>query len=499
MDEIPEWFDMMELSFLRSVSLKGSDYQKAKKYLPDDKIDGRTRTRAPKLIVYDSFRGYLEKSPIYMKNGTCELWMAASGAGQTAKGNLRHAKLSNVCGWVKHSWDRISNEIIIDSFKTCGISNALDDDDDIDNEIIDINDDNLEDGINDEDLVTYFGKDFEFYGRDDAIDILWNGDKKLGRNGIVERFKHHNERDKENYPIPVVACGTGKSRFLDEIEELLTRNAINCDNEDIRNTFSNMAVINTTYGNGSLANKIDQYIDAEYFRLQRDYDEFSFASFRSLCKKYSTLTDLTLDIALRIVHTDTIKQKNQEINSNPLLVLVLGIDELNKLHDINGRICRDLVNEERCLTYEAFFSSPLLVTLEDTFPAGEVFFLNTSKFVDYDLAIGKDNVSYTKDTKDNADDTKDGEMDIDDDEMETNDGEMDIDDDKMDTDDKMDYKTFDSYTKLDQPVADDNIIYINASGASYDAFQFLKYCEQHSNEANDGLCVCSANEKTICH
>ncbi|PKY14793.1 hypothetical protein RhiirB3_519884 [Rhizophagus irregularis] len=193
-------------------------------------------------------------------------------------------------------------------------------------------------------LVTYFGKDFEFYGRDDAIDILWNGDKKLGRNGIVERFKHHNERDKENHPIPVVACGTGKSRFLDEIEELLTRNAINCDNEDIRNTFSNMAVINTTYGNGSLANKIDQYIDAEYFRLQRDYDEFSFASFRSLCKKYSTLTDLTLDIALRIVHTDTIKQKNQEINSNPLLVLVLGIDELNKLHDINGRICRDLVN-----------------------------------------------------------------------------------------------------------------------------------------------------------
>ncbi|CAB4479387.1 unnamed protein product [Rhizophagus irregularis] len=121
------------------------------------------------------------------------------------------------------------------------------------------------------------------------------------------------------------------------------------------------------------------------------------------------------------------------------------------------------------------------------FPADEVFFLNTSKFVDYDIAIGKDNVSDTKDTKDNADDTKDDEMDIDDDEMETNDGEMDIDDDKMDTDDKMDYKTFDSYTKLDQSVADDNIIYINASGASYDAFQFLKYCEQHSNEANDRL------------
>ncbi|GBC15587.2 hypothetical protein GLOIN_2v1768376 [Rhizophagus irregularis DAOM 181602=DAOM 197198] len=356
-------------------------------------------------------------------------------------------------------------------------------------------------------FVTYFGKDFEFYGRDDAIDILWNGDKKLGRNGIVERFKHHNERDKENHPIPVVACGTGKSRFLDEIEELLTRNTINCDNEDIRNTFSNMAVINTTYGNGSLANKIDQYIDAE----------------------------------------------NQEINSNPLLILVLGIDELNKLHDINGRICRDLVNfiggtmldlrgiffipiigdvgghilirwklnalynelneyglglysrevlakaildlpvskeekinfDDKLTSYQDLSSMGFInlmqlqknfifgslicgqVYLFWVFPAGEVFFLNTSKFVDYDIAIGKDNVSDTKDTKDNADDTKDGEMDIDDDEMETNDGEMDIDDDKMDTDDKWIIKRL----------------------------IFLKYCEQHSNEANDGLCVCSANKK----
>ncbi|GBC40805.2 pogo transposable element with KRAB domain-like [Rhizophagus irregularis DAOM 181602=DAOM 197198] len=35
------------------------------------------------------------------------------------------------------------------SFKTCGISNALDEVEDFDNEIIDISDDDLEDGIND--------------------------------------------------------------------------------------------------------------------------------------------------------------------------------------------------------------------------------------------------------------------------------------------------------------------------------------------------------------
>ncbi|RGB29216.1 hypothetical protein C1646_766883 [Rhizophagus diaphanus] len=72
-------------------------------------------------------------------------------------------------------------------------------------------------------LVTSFGKDFEFYGRDDAIDILWNGDKELEQNGILERFKHPS------------GPGTGKSRFLDEIGELLRCNATVCDNKNIQN------------------------------------------------------------------------------------------------------------------------------------------------------------------------------------------------------------------------------------------------------------------------
>ncbi len=51
--------------------------------------------------------------------------MANGGAGLTAKGNLCHAKLSDVCNWVKRSWEGISPETIIQSFKTCGISNPL--------------------------------------------------------------------------------------------------------------------------------------------------------------------------------------------------------------------------------------------------------------------------------------------------------------------------------------------------------------------------------------
>ena len=51
--------------------------------------------------------------------------MANGDAGKTAAGNLRRARLSEVCGWVKRAWDNISDETIIQSFRKCGISNEL--------------------------------------------------------------------------------------------------------------------------------------------------------------------------------------------------------------------------------------------------------------------------------------------------------------------------------------------------------------------------------------
>jgi DDE superfamily endonuclease len=112
----------------------------------------------PKMMVYDSFKGHLEESvkEKFRESGfdlavipggltsICQpldvainkpfkdnlrkewhLWMASGGAGETAAGNLRRARISEVCGWVKRAWDNISDEIIIQSFKKCGISNSL--------------------------------------------------------------------------------------------------------------------------------------------------------------------------------------------------------------------------------------------------------------------------------------------------------------------------------------------------------------------------------------
>ena len=74
--------------------------------------------------------------------------MAGGGAGETTVGNLCHAKLSDVCSWVTHFWEYIQNEIIIESFKSCGILTNLDSDLEItDEEDSDIDD--ISDNIND--------------------------------------------------------------------------------------------------------------------------------------------------------------------------------------------------------------------------------------------------------------------------------------------------------------------------------------------------------------
>jgi len=114
--------------------------------------------REPAMLVYDSFKGHLKESikRKFHESGVdlavipggltsiCQpldvsinkpfkdhlrkewhTWMAGGGAGETAMGNLRRARISDVCLWVKRSWEAISDEIILESFKICKISTDL--------------------------------------------------------------------------------------------------------------------------------------------------------------------------------------------------------------------------------------------------------------------------------------------------------------------------------------------------------------------------------------
>ena len=127
-------------------------------YLNDLRIENEIRENSS-ILVYDSFRGHLEKSvkEKFRNSGihlavipggltsVCQpldvsinkpfkdnlrkewhAWMASGGAGETAAGNLRRASFSDVCLWVKRAWEGISTEVIFESFKKCKISNDLD-------------------------------------------------------------------------------------------------------------------------------------------------------------------------------------------------------------------------------------------------------------------------------------------------------------------------------------------------------------------------------------
>ena len=39
---------------------------------------------------------------------------------------MKRPSISNLCEWVKYSWQRFKSETIVKSLKKCGISNALD-------------------------------------------------------------------------------------------------------------------------------------------------------------------------------------------------------------------------------------------------------------------------------------------------------------------------------------------------------------------------------------
>jgi hypothetical protein len=140
-------------------------------------------SKEPAMMVYDSFRGHLEESvkdkfkqhdfhlavipagltsicqPLdvsinkpFKDNMRKEwhIWMCQGGAGETEAGNLKRARISDVCGWVKRSWDAISDQIIFNSFKKCAISNMLDGSEDdmvyeeIDKLITEFEDENLD-------------------------------------------------------------------------------------------------------------------------------------------------------------------------------------------------------------------------------------------------------------------------------------------------------------------------------------------------------------------
>ncbi|GBB94842.1 hypothetical protein RclHR1_24220001 [Rhizophagus clarus] len=115
------------------------DSELMKKYVDyiNDNLEKMGISNTTTIMVYDFFRGHLEESvKIKFRDRSIDLAVIPDGGGtrMIASENFCCARLSDVCGWVKRSWDRIPEEMVIESFKTCRISTSLDGSD---NEITD--------------------------------------------------------------------------------------------------------------------------------------------------------------------------------------------------------------------------------------------------------------------------------------------------------------------------------------------------------------------------
>ena len=53
-------------------------------------------------------------------------WMQDADSNLTPTGKVRKPTLGEVCSWVIKAWNGVKPEVIIKSFKKCGISNAMD-------------------------------------------------------------------------------------------------------------------------------------------------------------------------------------------------------------------------------------------------------------------------------------------------------------------------------------------------------------------------------------
>ena len=59
--------------------------------------------------------------------------MQSAGYDLTPPGRVEEASITQVCDWILRLWNSVKKEVVVKSFKRCGISNAMDgtEDDDI--------------------------------------------------------------------------------------------------------------------------------------------------------------------------------------------------------------------------------------------------------------------------------------------------------------------------------------------------------------------------------
>lgn len=145
------------------------------------------------------------------------------------------------------------------------------------------------------------------------------------------------------HPIPFVAGGpgTGKTRLLEELKNLVQERALNDADDQVREIFANMIAVVITFGNGSAASDSDVMLGGEIalctWILHRYFVEgnsnMQYENFVNQCIKLGLRKGgLMLGTVLKTITMDKYGQQQQSGNTSAFL---LCIDETNKLIDLD--------------------------------------------------------------------------------------------------------------------------------------------------------------------
>lgn len=191
-------------------------------------------------------------------------------------------------------------------------------------------------------LIKTSGANFVFSDRNHSIEMLASRSQ--------DRFHAwiHDEKDRNLHPIPFLADGpgSGKSRFLQELRTSFKNHIMEGDyNEKFKDVMNDALYINVTFGNGSIYKPEESGIGVEkslalrmMFQFQDEYKQFD--TFLVNRKEY--MIDLALLLDELYKYTKCV---------------VLGIDEVNKVYDVEPKKLKELLNAigGRCCSSSCFF------------------------------------------------------------------------------------------------------------------------------------------------
>ncbi|CAG8543598.1 3602_t:CDS:1, partial [Acaulospora colombiana] len=169
------------------------------------------------------------------------------------------------------------------------------------------------------------------------MNTLWYGNR-VNSYGILNRFRNYcsasPKKDHNFHPIPFLGCGpgTGKSRFLQEICNIIHEKAQLSNDDEIKSILGEAVFRNITYGNGFAFSDFDVDIASLALRILYTYfvcgdESVPYNLFERNIGKNAK--QLGLGIVLRAVY------ESKRRGNMRKLAIIVGIDEVNKLYDIN--------------------------------------------------------------------------------------------------------------------------------------------------------------------